>query len=261
MNAEVRDEYDEIRPLILLLELGHVALAGQELLQACLSIDPTTGELEPEGFCSAVKLRRDGNDKLHANEDGGLEGALVRAARFEKLINKRVARNDDERELLAWVHQDPVGGKSLDAWFWAYELVEKQVEVDGEEETAYEMHWGEGEAPSCFDDPFDLIDVIVDWVNSLVMLALTWPSSRTLRNPASSKKRVATRTPAWTRASCRTSTPPSPIALPSLPCAPCGPRNFCGCGMIGWTRVSWQSHSWTSGRRNLSFAPGTFVTW
>jgi len=150
-----------------------VALAGQDLLQACLSIDPSTGELEPEGFGTAVKLRRDGNDKLPANENGGVEGALVRGARFEKLINERVARNDDERKLLAWLHQDPVCSKSLEAWFRAGELVQKQVEVNGEEEMACEVHRGEGEASSCFNDVFCLLDYMLDWVNSLMMLALT----------------------------------------------------------------------------------------
>ena len=230
-----------------LLELAHVALAGQDLLQACLSIDPSTGELEPEGFGTAVKLRRDGNDKLPANENGGVEGALVRGARFEKLINERVARNDDERKLLAWLHQDPVCSKSLEAWFRAGELVQKQVEVNGEEEMACEVHRGEGEASSCFNDVFGLLDYMLDWVNSLMMLALTLAfvshseELRLVKEAGGEDASLDART-------LQNLNTPSPIDLPKVPCAPCGARNFCGCGMIGWMVTPWRSHTCTSGR-------------
>lgn len=83
-------------------------MAGQDLLAACLSIDPVTGDLETEGLCSEVGAKlfvsmdgKTGELSVRGHEMGGSEGARRRAARFKKLVNERVARNEEERVLLA----------------------------------------------------------------------------------------------------------------------------------------------------------------
>jgi hypothetical protein len=64
-----------------------------------------------------------GRASVIGNEAGGLEGARQRAARFKKIVNERVARNEEERALLAWVYEDSIFGKSLEEWLWTGRLV------------------------------------------------------------------------------------------------------------------------------------------
>lgn len=101
-----------------LCSLSTLGLGGQDFLHACLSIHPVSGKLEPEDLCEAgarLRLHQDehtGKPIKVGNESEWLEGARKRAARFKKIVNERVARNEEERAVLAWVHEDPIYGKS-----------------------------------------------------------------------------------------------------------------------------------------------------
>lgn len=170
-------------------------MASQDFLAACLSIDPVTGALEPEGLCCEVgaKLRmhldgKTGKLSVAGNETGGGEGAKKRAAHFKQLVNERVARNGEERALLAWVYQDPVFGKSLEEWLWTGRLVvneEKVGEDDGGLEGAYEMHWAVGEGEGGKEGTAEDVEVMpiehvapfalqeAQWASSLVFLAVS----------------------------------------------------------------------------------------
>lgn len=136
-------------------------MAGQDPLHACLSIDPITGALESIGLCeeeTKLRLHLDYNEKGNSGnfrgkaivvgkEAGGLEGARKRAARFKEMIDERVARNEEERALLAWVYEDPMYGKSLEEWLWTGRLVVNQEKgkMGGDVSDALEMHWAGGE--------------------------------------------------------------------------------------------------------------------
>ena len=121
-----------------------------------MSIDPVSGELEPEGLCEAgTKLRlhldeSTGISSVVGNERGGLEGARKRAARFKKIVNERVARNEEEKALLAWVYEDPVYGKSLEEWLWVGKLVLNKRKIFRtlleDVLCAFEMHWAGGKS-------------------------------------------------------------------------------------------------------------------
>jgi len=55
MEFRINESFRDIDPLPGLPQIAVAALAGQEFLNACLSIDPSTGEVEPEGLCNAAK--------------------------------------------------------------------------------------------------------------------------------------------------------------------------------------------------------------
>lgn len=113
MAGRINESFRDIDPLPGLPQTAVAALAGQDFLNACLCIDPSTGEVEPEGLCNAAKVRmkvdrRTTAGSLQVNEEGRVKGALRRAARFKKMIEERVAQNADERKVLAWLHEDPI---------------------------------------------------------------------------------------------------------------------------------------------------------
>ena len=57
MKSRINESFRDIDPLPGLPQIAVAALAGQDFLNACLCIDPSTGEVEPEGLCNAAKVR------------------------------------------------------------------------------------------------------------------------------------------------------------------------------------------------------------
>lgn len=175
------------------VQFSGLYLPGLDRLQACLSIDPETGALEPEGLSIVAKVHMHtdtamGRNFLAGNEAGGVEGALKRAERFKKLVEERVATTEDEMKLLSWLYEDPLCGRSLEEWLWTVERVEmteEETEGEGEEEEGGEgkikLVWGTQGQGTNIVSLGDLVTVTARaWLMSLSFfsLALTMIWSR-----------------------------------------------------------------------------------
>lgn len=246
--------------IIPFLGLGKIAMAGQNFLTSCLSIDPVTGTLEPEGLCEVgAKLRlhldsKTGRPSVIGNEAGGGEGARQRAARFKKLVNECVARSEEERVLLAWVYEDPIYGKSLEEWLWTGRLEvnkEKAEMSDPGRKGAFEMHWAGGgggkEAEAAEGDaqvmPIEDVDAFAQqealWGFSLAFLAVTvagvWHKElyRLVTASGASMSKKGGRQ--------------DPLALSGLEMSLNSRLSNLALSLASMNKLAWIQHSWTDG--------------